>query len=531
MVQENQELRQGASMKSFLERLQVRRGAGRALQAEDIVVRRGEQAPAAVRQRRRAETNILLTGRDPSPEGLLAELLGVGSERGGGRARSALEGSAPDPQAAPTWLSYRTQTSPQLDALVPLARRLLQDLFEPGFSGRDVPAAVKRAVTTAAQRLAPESRFSSRDLQDAIAELSGLISGRGPLQPLYDDPFVTDILVDSFDRIRCVRLGQALETPFRFRSHEEYTDFYATLLRGAGTRVSAERPVVDCVVADEWRSRINVVHGSLRQNGQTALAVRVPRLRMATLYDLLRSHTVPAALAGWLSEVVSLGETNIVVVGPPGSGKTTLTSGLLSCVGSDERVCTIERVPELFAANCILEKLVLAGADRGAGMSGSIQTEQLLASALRRAPHRIVFGDLQRGDCVHFLDAIETGHSGSLATVHADGVQGGLQRLFEDLRSTGVARDDAELVRARIARSVQLLISMQLVDGRPCVVEVAEVVGSSAYEFKVEPFVKYEGTQRGKRCWCMVSAQSPLRARLAERGVQLAPGPGLTPFA
>jgi pilus assembly protein CpaF len=512
-------------MKSFLERLQVRRGAGRALQAEDIVVRRGEPTPASQRQRKRAETNILLTGRDPSPEGLLAELLGVGSDRGRGSARSALDRTSLDPQGSPPWMNRRTQPSPQLDALVPLARRLLQEQFEPGFAARDLPAAVKRAVAVAARRLAPEFRVSSRDMQDAVAEVSGLISGCGPLQPLYDDPFVTDILIDSFDLIRCVRLGQALETPLRFRSTDEYVDFYSTLLRSAGERVSAERPLVDCVVADEWRSRINVVHGSLRQNGQTALAVRVPRLRMPTLYDLLRSQTVPAALAGWLSEVVSLGETTVLVLGPTGSGKTTLTSGLLSCVGSDERVCTIERVPELCAANCIVEKLLVAGVDGSAG--AAVQREQLMASAFRRAPHRIVFGDLQRGDTRHFIDAIETGHTGSLATVHADGVQVGLLRLYEDLRSSSALRDEAELVRARIARSVQLLISMQLVDGRPCVVEVAEVLGASAYEFKVQTLVQYEGTLRGKRRWCIVSPQSPLLARLAERGVQLAAGPGL----
>jgi pilus assembly protein CpaF len=409
--------------------------------------------------------------------------------------------------------------------LIPAARLVLYELFSGEVRGVDIPSAVKRAVAIAVQRLSDETRFTSRDTQEAVQELTGLLLGKGPLQPLYEDPLVTDIFIDSFDKIRCLRLGHAIETPFTFRSIAEYEAFCTSLLQSVGRVVSINSPVVDCVLKDEWRSRVNGVHGSLRENGQSSLVIRVPRLRFATLYDLLRSQTMPAPIAAWLSEFISFGEGNILVMGPTGSGKTTLTAALLSAVGSDERVCTIEDIPEIFVSTCQLEKLVTRPADaRGVGEVG---TDQLLRAALHRAPHRIVIGEIRDKEGALFLEALETGHAGSIATMHADNAEEGLWRLLDIV----AAHDNSptNVIQRRIARAIQLVIVMRRVDGRPCVAEVAEVVPTSDGVFKVVPIIRYEGELKGKRKWRRMTESSALLASLVDRGVELLSGPSLLP--
>jgi pilus assembly protein CpaF len=511
----------------FLQRLQRRRGAGKGLQAEDIVLRAGSEASSGkATTKKRAQTSILLTDREPSPEGLLAELVGARPGAAKGDARAVLDSAkskASGETQAPAWLNVTLRQSPQLDRLVPTARLALHELFSDDLKRGDIPAAVKRAVSIAVHRLSEDIRFTSREIQEAIQELNGLILGKGPLHALYEDPLVTDIFIDSFDKIRCLRLGQAIETPFRFRTIGEYEAFFTAMLQSVGRVLSNSSPVVDCVLKDEWRSRVNAVHGSLRENGESSLVIRVPRLRFATLYDLLRSQTMPAAVAAWLSEFVSFGEGNILVMGPTGSGKTTLTAALLSAVGSDERVCTIEEIPEIFVSTCQVEKLVSRPADaRGVGEVG---VDELLRAALHRAPHRIVMGEIRDKEGSLFLEALETGHSGSIATMHADNPTEGLWRLLDVI----AAHENApvEVIQRRIARSIHLVMVMSRIEGRPCVVDISEVLPSSTGAFQVTQLVRYEGENKGKRRWRKMVKTSYLMQVLSDRGVDLLTGPSL----
>jgi pilus assembly protein CpaF len=343
------------------------------------------------------------------------------------------------------------------------------------------------------------------------------------LQVLYEDPFVTDVFIDGYDKIRCRRLGQALETPFAFRTPREYEAFYTSMLQSVERALSVSCPIIDCVLNDEWRSRVNAVHGSLRESGQSSLVIRIPRLRSATLYDLLRSQTLPAQMAAWLSEVVSFGEANILVIGPTGSGKTTMAAGLVSCIGSDERVCTIEDVPEIFASNCILEKLVTRAPDaRG---NGAVTSEMLLRAALHRAPHRMVLGEVRGIEGALFLEALETGHAGSLATMHADNPYEGLWRLLDVVSAT--ERAPTDVIRRRIARMINLVIVMNLVEGRPCIVDISEVRRDVSDDFAILQIARYEGELKGKRVWRKMAEGTPLLRSMSERGVDLMTGASL----
>ena len=429
-------------------------------------------------------------------------------------------------ESLPWWLTDPVKPSPQVDVLVPAARLALNDLLADNVKREDLPLAIQRAVHLAANKLSSEVRFSGKDLQDATSDLMSLMTGKGPLQPLYDDPAVTDIYMDGHKSIQCVRRGQALETPFQFRSPEEYEAYVQSMLQSVDRVLNMSIPIVDCVLTDQWRSRINAVHFSLRDGGESSLVIRIPRLQKITFYDLLQTRTLPPSVAAWMAELVSSGEANILVMGPTGSGKTTFTTALLSAVGSDERICTIEDVAEIFVPTAHLEKLVCR--PENSQGEGEVSMHQLLRAALRRAPHRIVVGEIRDKEGPLFLKALETGHAGSVATIHAENPRDGLWRLLDVVAAHEHAPQES--LQRRIARSLHVLISMRKVNGRPCLTEISEVRPPVNGEFVVKPIIKFEGEEYGKRMWRIMSSHSQWIDRMAERGMVLQPGPNLLPL-
>ncbi|MBX7136521.1 MAG: Flp pilus assembly complex ATPase component TadA [Oligoflexia bacterium] len=429
-------------------------------------------------------------------------------------------------EALPWWLTDPVACSPQVDALVPAARLVLNDLISDNVTQEELIASIHKAVSIAADQLSSEIRFSSKDIQESAHELISLIMGKGPLSSLYDDPAVTDIHLDGHNSVKCVRRGQALETPFRFRSPSECEAYISSMLQSVERVLNHSSPIVDCVLDDKQRSRINAVHSSLLDGKESAVVIRIPRLQQISFYDLLRTKTLPATLAAWLSELVACGQSNILVMGPTGSGKTTMTTALLSAVGSDERICTIEDVPEIFVPTVHLEKLV--SRPENAQGEGAIGMDQLLRAALRRAPHRIVVGEIRDKEGPLFLKALETGHLGSVATIHADNARDSLWRLLDVV--SAYEKAPQESIQRRISRSLHVLISMKKINGRPCLMEVAEVRPPINGEFIVKPIVKFESEVQGRRQWRLMANHSEWIDRLRERGVELQAGPGLLPM-
>lgn len=429
-------------------------------------------------------------------------------------------------EAIPWWLSGGRNTTPQVEALVPLARKMLTEVLPNDTEFKvNLSDVVRQAVELAAKAIAGEIRVSRRDIEQAEKELLGVLAGKGPLEQLYQDPLVTDIFIDNHKSIKVMRRGQALESPFSFRSPEEYRLFVTAMLQSIDRVVNLSSPIVDCVLNDQWRSRINAIDASLVDGDEPRVCVRIPRLQQISFYDILQTKTLPATLAAWLAEVVASGKTNILVVGPTGSGKTVMTIALLSNVDSNERIITIEDVPEIFVPTAHLEKLVARPPN--AQGEGEVLMVELLRAALRRSPHRIVVGEIRDEESRLFLRALETGHSGSIATIHADTGVDGLWRLLDLVAA--YENSPQESIMRRIARCVHLVISMQRVDGQPCLKEVSEVRAPSASEFIVLPLVRFEGIVSGKRQWRILAHHSHWIDFIEKKGISLRPGPGLSP--
>lgn len=426
----------------------------------------------------------------------------------------------------PWWLTEGNRSSPQVDLLVPKAREALNELLANDVRREELPLIIRKGVNAAAQQLAGEVRLSTQDIEDAVTELLSLMTGKGPIQALYADPAVTDIFLDGHNNIKCVRRGHALETPFRFRSADEYEAYVTGMLQSIDRVLNLSSPIVDCVLKDNWRSRINAVHSSLLDKEESSVVVRVPRLQQITFYDILQTKTLPSNLAAWLAELVAIGEANILVCGPTGSGKTVITTALLSAVGSDERIVTIEDVPEIFVPTAHLEKLVTR--PKNAQGEGEVQMHDLLRAALRRAPHRIVVGEIRDREGPLFLKALETGHRGSVATIHAETPRDALWRLLDVV--TAYEQAPQESIQRRISRSVNMVISMRRINGTPCLVDVCEVHPPVGGEFVVKNIVKFEKEVDGKRYWRVAAMHSILLDRLRKTGTDLVPGPGLLPI-
>jgi len=441
--------------------------------------------------------------------------------------------AAPAPSANPKkddklpwWLMEGKKTTPQVEVLVPLARKMLNEILpSDGNVKIDLPTAVKQAVELAAETLRAEIRITEKDQQVALAELLSLLTGKGPLQPLYDDPAVTDIFIDSYRSIKVIRRGQAIETPFYFRSKEEYKAYLSAALQSVDRVLNMSSPIVDCVLDDQWRSRINAVDSSVVDGDEPRVCIRVPRLQQISFYDLLQSKTMPPTVAAWLAELVATGEANILVLGPTGSGKTVLTTALLSAVGSDERIITIEDVPEIFVPTAHLEKMVARPAN--AQGEGEVKMPQLLRAALRRAPHRIVVGEIRDEEGRLFLRALETGHAGSIATIHAESAKDSLWRLLDVVSAYETAPQES-LMR-RIGRAIHIILTMRKVEGRSCLVDISEVRPPTEDDFVVLPIMKFDKVVEGKRQWRIMTHHSHWVDKIRARGIELKPGAGLLP--
>lgn len=441
------------------------------------------------------------------------------------RASSRADAADKEPEkTGPVWLTEQKRSTPQVEMLIASAGRLIDRDAVVSLGREGFRELVRTAVATATESLKEEVRITPRMRDQAEGELLKILSGRGPLDDFFKDAGVTDIFVDSHRSIKVLREGEALETAYRFRTVEEYRLFVLAMLSSAGRSLGASDPVIECVLDDQFRTRVSVLHESVVDGCEPRLALKIPRLQRVSFFDVLQAKTLPATVAAWLSELVACRDATILVVGPHGSGKTVMMTALMSAIPSNERVIAIERIPEISVTSSQFERLV-PPPPRPGGDAMSVRS--LVDTALRRSPHRVVLGDVRTGDASAFIGAVEGGLSGSFASIVGHSAEDALYRLY-DLASAE-ERGTAESVMRRIARSIQIVITMWRIDDRPCLVDLAEVRSCHNGRFVTVPLVRYAGLNQGRRQWQLQQRTSPWLDALRSRGVVLKPGPALLP--
>jgi len=316
--------------------------------------------------------------------------------------------------------------------------------------------------------------MSRQDRQRVVDTLIHDVLGLGPLEDLLANPDIAEIMVNGPNRIYVEEKGKLIRSPVTFESTEQLMQVIDRIVSSIGRRVDESSPMVDARLKDG--SRVNVIIPPLALRGPT-VTIRKFSKEAFTIDDLVNFGTLTNEMAQFIQACVR-GRLNIVVSGGTGSGKTTTLNVLSGFIPEDERIVTIEDAAELQLAQ---EHVVTLEA-RPANVEGrgAVSIRELVINALRMRPDRIVVGECRGGEALDMLQAMNTGHDGSLTTLHANNPRDAVSRLETMVLMSG-AELPSRAIREQIASAVNMIVHQsRLRDGTRRIVSITEVLGTGA---------------------------------------------------
>jgi pilus assembly protein CpaF len=302
-------------------------------------------------------------------------------------------------------------------------------------------------------------------------EILDEIFGLGPLEPLLKDPNISDILVNRFDRVYIERNGKLELTGLSFKDNPHLMQIIDRIVSRVGRRVDESSPMVDARLADG--SRVNAIIPPLALDG-ACLSIRRFGRDPVTARNMLENKSLTEAMLELLSAVVK-GRLNLLISGGTGAGKTTLLNVLSSYIPNYERIVTIEDAAELQ----LKQEHVVRLETRPPNIEGkgAVRMRQLVINSLRMRPDRIVVGEVRGEEAFDMLQAMNTGHEGSLTTVHANSPRDALARI-ENMVSMANLNIPERAVRHQIASAIHAVVHVaRLSDGGRKVIAVSEITG------------------------------------------------------
>ena len=295
----------------------------------------------------------------------------------------------------------------------------------------------------------------------------------GILQPLLEDKQVTEIMVNGPEHIFAEKDGRIQRWPLSFDSADELTEIIRNIAGDVHREISEMNPIVDARLADG--SRVNSVYSNVAINGP----ILTIRKFYMTMKDLTGNGTLTSEAALLLENLVQCGY-NIFVSGGTSSGKTTLLNALAEAIPRDERVIVIEDSMELKLS--AIENIVhMECRNAGSSGRGSVTMSQLIKSSLRMRPDRIIVGEVRGEEVADMLQAMNTGHSGSMSTGHGNSVEGMLRRL--EAMYLMAATVDMDAVRAQIAEGIDIMVHIEKIEGKRRITEITELIGYKNGQF------------------------------------------------
>jgi pilus assembly protein CpaF len=302
---------------------------------------------------------------------------------------------------------------------------------------------------------------------DVLDELLGL----GPLEPLLKDPTITDILVNGFNHVFVERYGQLEATPVRFKDEKHLLRIIQKIVSAVGRRIDESAPMVDARLADG--SRVNAVVPPLSIDG-SLLSIRKFARVPISMARLIEIGSVPHQVAEVLQAVVA-SRRNVLISGGTGSGKTTMLNAMSAFIDGRERIVTIEDSAELQLQQDHIVRLETRPPNIEG--RGEITQRELVKNALRMRPDRIIVGEVRAGEAFDMLQAMNTGHEGSMTTVHANTARDALSRVEQMIGMSGIDIP-ARAARSQIASAIHVVIQVtRLADGRRKLQSLSEVTG------------------------------------------------------
>jgi pilus assembly protein CpaF len=340
----------------------------------------------------------------------------------------------------------------------------LEQVKDEGELSRQIRAAVVEFLR------AEQTPLSQNEREEVVEQIVYEIIGLGPIEPLFRDPTISDILVNGAHEIYIERHGKLTRVPASFRNDAHLLSVIDRIVSKVGRRVDESSPMVDARLPDG--SRVNAIIPPLALDGPV-LSIRRFEADLA-VQQLIQNGTVTESMMRLLAGCVHA-RLNIVISGGTGSGKTTLLNALSSFVPADERIITIEDAAEL---RLMQEHVVrLETRPPNAEGRGEVVSRDLVKNALRMRPDRIIVGEVRSAEALDMLQAMNTGHEGSLTTIHANTPRDALARLETMILMAGTALP-TRAMREQISSAIDVLIQIaRLADGSRRVMSITEVTG------------------------------------------------------
>ncbi|WP_270169240.1 CpaF family protein [Paenibacillus sp. SYP-B4298] len=318
--------------------------------------------------------------------------------------------------------------------------------------------------------------------------------GMDVLQPLMDDPTVTEIMINAHDEIFIEQHGRMSRCPVSFESRQRLEDIIQTIVAGVNRVVNESTPIVDARLPDG--SRVHVVLPPIALKGPT-LTIRKFPAKPLLMADLIAVGALNERTASMLERLVAA-KYNLFISGGTGSGKTTFLNALSQAIPPDERLITIEDSAELQITR-IANLVSLETRNANTEGRGEIPIRELIRASLRMRPSRIIVGEVRGGEALDMLQAMNTGHEGSLSTGHANGARDMISRL--ETMVLAAAELPLPVIRQQIASALDIIVHLsRLRDGSRKVVEISEVLDVREGEVQLSPLYRFEeeGEQQGK---------------------------------
>ena len=428
--------------------------------------------------------------------------------------KSRIDGAAP-PSVGPL------DSERHIDLKVELHKRLL-DLINlsalDGMSREQVEAEVGEIVheQLALQKHALNHKERKHLVADVLDELLGL----GPLEPLLKDQSITDILVNGHNIVFVERGGRLEETSVRFKDEKHLLRIIQKIVAAVGRRVDESSPFVDARLADG--SRVNAVVPPLAVDGSLLSIRKFARIPidMAKLAEL---GSVPMEIAEVLKAIVAA-RRNVLISGGTGSGKTTLLNAMSAYIDAHERIVTIEDSAEVQLQQRHVARLETRPANIEG--RGEINQRDLVKNALRMRPDRIIVGEVRAGEAFDMLQAMNTGHDGSMTTVHANTPRDALSRVEQMIGMSGIEIPPRS-ARGQIASALNVIIQIgRLGDGRRRLLSLSELTGMEGDVISMQEIFRFKLMGRGEDGQVLgrfeaTGIRPKFMNELADRGIHL----------
>ncbi len=364
--------------------------------------------------------------------------------------------------------------------------------------------------------------LSFAEREQLSREILDEIFGLGPLEPLLKDPTISDILVNRFDRVYVERGGKLEKTILSFKDNQHLMQIIDRIVSRIGRRVDESSPMVDARLQDG--SRVNAIIPPLALDG-ACLSIRRFGRDPITARNMLENKTLTEPMLELLSAMVK-GRLNLIISGGTGAGKTTVLNVLSGYIPNSERIVTIEDAAELQLKQEHIVRLETRPPNIEG--KGSVRMRQLVINSLRMRPDRIVVGEVRGEEAFDMLQAMNTGHEGSLTTVHANSPRDALARI-ENMVSMANLNIPERAIRHQIANAVHAVVQVaRLSDGSRKIITISEVTGMDAEMIALQDIFVFDRSgidESGKVHGVFRSTGQPphFAERLATAGCRLSP--------